>query len=71
MMIVDRIESGKAVVLQQDGKVLNIDLENLPEGIQEGSVLKLTENGFQLDITTEKARRKTAAIRTKLLFKKK
>lgn len=67
MIIVDRIEEGFAVVcigeLRRD-----IPLSELPEGAHEGSVLKETDSGYQLDLPAEQERRRRLSERTKRIF---
>ncbi|MBE6889603.1 MAG: DUF3006 domain-containing protein [Ruminococcaceae bacterium] len=68
MITVDRIENGYAVVLQ-DGKVRNIPILQLPNGVREGSVLRLNNGEYCLDIAEEKRLKKAAFDKTKRLFK--
>ena len=68
MITVDRIKNGYAVVLQ-DGKVRNIPISQLPNGVREGSVLRLNNGEYCLDIAEEKRLKKAAFDKTKRLFK--
>lgn len=67
-MIVDRIEDGIAVVELEDGSHRDIPLGELPAGTREGSLLKKTEQGWELDPDEERRRRERAAELTKKLF---
>lgn len=68
MITVDRIENGYAVVLK-DGKAHDIPISQLPNGVREGSVLRLKNGEYCLDIAQEKRLKKAAFDKTKLLFK--
>lgn len=67
-MVVDRIEGGFAVVERGDGSHCEIPLDELPEGTREGSALKRTESGWELDPDEERRRREKAAELTRRLF---
>ncbi len=68
IIIVDRIEGGFAVAELEDGSHADIPLGELPEGTHEGSVLKKTERGWELDLDEERRRRERAAELTRKLF---
>lgn len=70
MITVDRIEEGIAV-LDDNGKMINVPLYELPFGTKEGSLLVRTEKGFALDPVTEKILRSEMAQLTKSVLKKK
>ncbi|MGI6267552.1 MAG: DUF3006 domain-containing protein [Acutalibacteraceae bacterium] len=56
--IVDRIESGVAVCEKDDGEMINISIEKLPVGTDEGSIIVVDNNGImKLEINEEKARK--------------
>ena len=56
MYIVDRIEGDFALV-EQGEHILNIPLVNLPNGVREGSVLRVNDRGsFEIDEGAGKAR---------------
>jgi hypothetical protein len=67
-MVIDRIENGIAVV-EDGGRMTEIPLAELPKGAKEGSVLKKTKDGYELDLQTEAEMRKKLAERTRRLFK--
>lgn len=69
--IVDRIESGIAVLEDENMKHTEISINSLPENTKEGSVLVLNSNGaFTLDMAqTEKRKQKMLDLQNKL-FKK-
>lgn len=47
---IDRFEENIAVLENRDsGEILNIELENLPEGIKEGDILKCINGKYVLD----------------------
>ena len=68
---IDRIEENIALLIDDDGKKIEIEVQQLPEGIREGDVLK-SENGEYLSDEEETKRRKERilSLRNKL-FKKK
>lgn len=68
MIIVDRIEEDFAVVYFGDIR-RDIPLTDLPEGVHEGSVLRETPVGYQLDEAAERERRAKIADKMKRLFK--
>ena len=68
MIVVDRIEEGIAVVyfgeLRKD-----IPLSQLPEGVHEGSILRDTPDGYEIDEQTEQKRRRALSDKMRRLFK--
>lgn len=71
MMVVDRIEGDIAVMELEDGSHEDIPLDELPDGVREGSVIIRTERGYELDPAAEAERRRRAAELTRRLFGKK
>lgn len=55
---IDRIENGFAVCEGENKTFEKIPLESLPQGVQEGDVLRQDENGFALDREETRRRRK-------------
>lgn len=68
MIIVDRIEEGIAVAYDS-GVKMDIPLSGLPDGVHEGSVLRRTESGWELDPAAESERRARIAEKMRRLFK--
>lgn len=69
---VDRIEEGFAVCEAENGTFENIVLEKLPEGVREGDILLLTEDGFSvLTNETEERRKRIAGLQKSIFTKKK
>lgn len=68
---VDRIEENFAVCEDEDGKFINIQLSDLPEGVREGDLISL-ENSVAVILKdeTEARRKKLAALRKEILAKK-
>lgn len=58
--IVDRIEGDIAVCELENGKMINIPLSELPQGVKEGMAL----NGNEIDLEETEAR--TSRIREKM-----
>jgi hypothetical protein len=56
-VIIDRFEGTEAVLVFDDGKELVWPIKNLPEGLKEGAVLRLT---ISSEATAEEERRKLA-----------
>lgn len=69
-MIVDRIENGIAVIEREDGNFFELPLSELPESVQDGSVLIANCEGYALDNLATKERRIRNAARTRSLFQK-
>lgn len=62
---VDRIIDNIAVLENLDTKeLLEINIEELPENIKDGTILKLENNQYTIDDTTQKTREET--IREKM-----
>ena len=68
---IDRIEENIAVCEGDDGNVLKLKLDELPENIREGDIIEKTENGFIIDADETQLRRKKMAEMQKKLFNKK
>lgn len=68
---VDRIEEGFAVCEAENGTFENIELAKLPEGVREGDILLLTEDGFSVLTNETEERRKRIAGLQKSIFTKK
>ena len=47
--VIDRFEDNIAVCESDDGKILNIERDRLPEGVLEGCVLDICENEITFD----------------------
>lgn len=69
MIIVDRIEEGIAV-LEADGAIIQVPLNELPAGVREGSVLVRVSAGYQLDSRSEQKLRTELAEKRRRIFKK-
>ena len=67
MYSIDRIESEFAV-LEAEGTAINIPLTDLPEGIQEGDLLRQTADGWVLCREETVSRRNTLAERRRKLL---
>ena len=53
-LVVDRIEGDVAVCENRNtGKMQNILVENLPNGIKEGTILKYTDGKYEIDKSNE------------------
>lgn len=68
---IDRIEENIAVCEGDDGNVLKLKLDELPENICEGDIIVRTENGYTIDSDETSVRRKKMAEMQKKLFNKK
>ena len=67
--VIDRFEGGFAVCEQEDGSMVNIPNEDLPEGCHEGSVLRVGEDGgYTADLEEEARRRAAAAALERMVF---
>lgn len=69
MIIVERIEGGKAV-LEYDGKQHVVPLNELPSNVHEGSVLAKTSSGFIADEQSEQKRRSELSAKRRRIFRK-
>ena len=57
-LIIDRIEDDIAVCeMVDDKKMVEIKLDELPENVKEGSILKFKNGRYELDLQTERKRR--------------
>lgn len=65
---VDRIENDTAVCERDDMSVVELALSSLPQGIKEGSVLKVENGIYSLDENEEKRRRKRILELQNMLF---
>lgn len=68
MFIVDRIEGQFAVCETDDGAVTDLLLTELPPGVQEGDVLTLGREGYEIDSaeTLRRRRRNTSLFQSLL-----
>ena len=64
MYTIDRIIDGVAVLIGDDGTAYEIDAGRLPDGAEEGAVIRSAADGFMID-EAERSRR-TTRIRAKL-----
>lgn len=54
ILVVDRIEDNIAVCENRNnGKMKNILLSELPEGVKEGSILKWNNDKYEIDLSNE------------------
>lgn len=67
---VDRIEEGIAVLEKEDLTHIDISLENLPQGVKEGSILLFDGVNFIIDTNSESNIRKSMLEKQNLLFKR-
>ncbi len=56
---VDRIVDGIAVCIDDNGDIYNISLDLIAGEINEGSVLKMTDENFLIDVDEENTRRES------------
>ena len=68
---IDRIEENIAVCEGDDGNVLKLKLDELPENIREGDIIVRTENGYTIDTDETSVRRKKMAEMQRNIFGKK
>ena len=68
---IDRIEENIAVCEDDDGNVLKLSVDELPQEIREGDIMEKTESGFVIDADETKARRKKIAELQRNIFGKK
>ena len=67
MFVIDRIE-GSTAVLEQNGTLQNIPLQELPDGAKEGDMLEQTPDGWVLCPEQAAERRTLLAKRRKQLL---
>lgn len=67
---VDRIEEGIAVLEKEDLTHISISVENLPQGVKEGSILIFDGVNYIIDTVSEGERRKSVLEKQNLLFKR-
>lgn len=68
---IDRIEEKIAICEDDNGNILKLTLDELPQNIHEGDIMERTENGFVIDTGETQIRRKKMAELQKNIFKKK
>lgn len=68
---IDRIEEKIAICEDDNGNILKLTLDELPQIIHEGDIIERTENGFVIDTGETQNRRKKMAELQKNIFKKK
>ncbi len=68
--IVDRIENGVAVLVDDNGETLEISAKLLPEGAKESDALTKEKEGFVLCENERKIREEKAKKLLEKLFKK-
>ncbi len=67
MMIIDRFE-GDYAICEENGQMISIPSNMLPNGCREGSIIQLTNHGYEL--LDEASRREQMRQKMKSLFKK-
>lgn len=67
--IIDRFEETFAVLECENGMHISIEKSKLPSGCQEGDVVYLGENGYQIDKKETQKRRQTMEQLQKRLFR--
>ena len=68
---IDRIEEKIAICEDDNGNILKLTLDELPQIIHEGDIIERTENGFVIDTGETQIRRKKMAELQKNIFKNK
>lgn len=68
---IDRIEENIALCEDDDGNVLKLSVDELPQEIREGDIIEKTENGFVIDADETQLRRKKMAELQRNIFGKK
>ncbi len=68
---IDRIEEKIAICEDDDGNILKLTLDELPQNVHEGDIIERTENDFVIDAGKTQIRRKKMAELQKNIFKKK
>ena len=67
---IDRIEEKIAICEDDNGNILKLTLDELPQNIHEGDIIERTENGFVIDTGETQIRRKKMAELQRNIFKK-
>jgi hypothetical protein len=67
-MIIDRFEENLAVCEREDGKIINIERNMIPQDAKEGDVLVVDENRIFIDREETLKRRKKIEEMTKNLW---
>ena len=65
---VDRIVEGIAVCENDDGEIIRINLSELPEGTEEGSIIVFENGEYSLDTESEEERREELFNLQNMLF---
>lgn len=68
---IDRIEENIVICEDDDGNVLKLRLDELPQNVHEGDIIEQTENGFVIDAGETQIRRKKMAELQRNIFRKK
>ncbi len=68
---IDRIEENIAICDDDDGNVLKLNVDELPQEIREGDIIEKKENGFVIDADETQLRRKKMAELQRNIFGKK
>lgn len=68
---IDRIEEKIAICEDDNGNILKLTLDELPQNIHEGDIIERTENGFVIDAGETQISRKKMAELQRNIFKKK
>lgn len=68
---IDRIEENIALCEDDDGNVLKLNVDELPQEMREGDIIEKTENGFVIDADETQLRRKKMAELQRNIFGKK
>ena len=71
MIRIDRLEEGIVVCEDQNGNLIYLQRDELPETVREGDCLVPGETGWIVDEALTRARRQSAAQRFRRLFKRK
>ena len=68
IMIVDRIEGEIAVCESGDGSLVDVPMSDLPDGVREGTVLRLQGGSYAIDEDEERSRRERIERKASRLF---
>ena len=68
---IDRIEEKIAICEDDNGNILKLTLDELPQNIHEGDIIERTENGFAIDTGETQIHRKKMAELQKNCFMEK